>query len=67
MRRNKRGGTLTYSGPAYVRPVQRGICLGNIDFPGNPPYLDDLVERLIGGYGDCDIELMIRAVRRDAR
>lgn len=67
MHRNRRGGVLTYEGVAYVRPVQRGIIVGNIDTQPDAPYLDDLIERLIGDHGDCYLELTVRAVSRSSR
>lgn len=41
------GKVLEYEGAVYVRPLQRGIILGE---PGDGPYLDDLLESELEGY-----------------
>ena len=62
--RRRKSGTLTYKGRAYIRPVNRGIVLGDLERDPEPiPYLDESVERLIDGYGDCEVDITIHARR----
>lgn len=62
--RRRKSGKLTYKGVAYVRPVQRGVILADLDHDPEPQwYLDDAIETLIGGYGTCEVDIIIRARR----
>lgn len=48
---------IEFDGPAYIRPMGRGILLGDLD--ASDVYLDEIVEDAAGGDGHVHLRVRI--------